>query len=89
MTKVHSITCYIELSSKYAGVGVNFALLKENELGDPHFLFFFLKGNTNVYEIRPKFEIVNARFCIIQFKLKIVFLFWGNCQNISFGILFR
>ena len=28
--KVHSITCSIELSSKYVGVGVNFALLKEN-----------------------------------------------------------
>ena len=28
--KVHSITFYIELSSKYVGLGVNFALLKEN-----------------------------------------------------------
>ena len=28
--KVHSITFYIELSSNYVGVGVNFALLKEN-----------------------------------------------------------
>ena len=28
--KVHSITFDIELSSKYAEVGVNFALLKEN-----------------------------------------------------------
>ena len=28
--KVHSITFYIEFSSKYAGVGVNFALPKEN-----------------------------------------------------------
>ena len=28
--KIHSITFYIELSSKYVGVGINFALLKEN-----------------------------------------------------------
>ena len=28
--KVHSIAFYIELSSKYVGVGVNFAALKEN-----------------------------------------------------------
>ena len=33
---------YIKLSSKYVGVGVNCALLKENKSGDPHFLFFFL-----------------------------------------------
>ena len=37
--KVHSIMFYIELSSKYVGVGVNFALLKENKSGDPHFFF--------------------------------------------------
>ena len=35
--KVHSITFYIELSSKYAELGVNLALLKENESGDPQF----------------------------------------------------
>ena len=28
--KAHSIAFYIEFSSKYAGVAVNFALLKEN-----------------------------------------------------------
>ena len=28
--EVHSIAFYIELSSKYEEVGVNFALLKEN-----------------------------------------------------------
>ena len=28
--KVHSIAFYIELSLKYAGVGVHFGLLKEN-----------------------------------------------------------
>ena len=39
--KAHSITSYIELSSKYVGVGVNFALLSENESGDPDFYFFF------------------------------------------------
>ena len=40
--KVHSITSYIELSTKCVGVGVNFALLSGNSSGDPHFLFFFL-----------------------------------------------
>ena len=30
MTKVHAITFYIELFSKYVGVGVDFAFLKEN-----------------------------------------------------------
>ena len=56
---------YIELSSKYVcvwgGVGVNFALLKGNNSGDPHFSFFFLKGYIIVYEIKTNFEIVNAR----------------------------
>ena len=65
MTKVHSITFYIELSSNYEGVGVKSALLKENWFGDPIFLFFFLKGN-----IRNKnFEIVIAKFFNIQFNL--------------------
>ena len=40
--------------SKYVGVGTNFALLKENESGDPQFLFFFLKGYIKVYEIKVK-----------------------------------
>ena len=31
----HSITFYIDLSSKYVGKGVNFALLKGNKSGDP------------------------------------------------------
>ena len=30
LIKIHFITFCIELSSKYVGVGVNFALLKEN-----------------------------------------------------------
>ena len=34
---------YVELSSKYVGVGVNFALLKEHLSGDPQFLFLFSK----------------------------------------------
>ena len=51
---VHSIAFYIELSSKYEGVGVNFALLKDNCSGDPHFVFFFLKGYIKVYEIKTK-----------------------------------
>ena len=41
--KVLPITFYIELSSKYVGVVVNFALLRESYSGDPHFLFFFSK----------------------------------------------
>ena len=52
--KVHSIAFYIELSSKYEGVGVNFALLKENKSGDPQFLFILLKGYIKVYEIKTK-----------------------------------
>ena len=52
--KLHSITFYIELSSNKMGVGVNFALLKENLSGDPHFLFCFLKGYIKVYEIKTK-----------------------------------
>ena len=48
--KVHSISFYIELSSKYEGVGVNFALLKENRLITTIFLFFFLKGYIKVHE---------------------------------------
>ena len=52
--KVHSITFYIELSSKYVGVEVNFALLKENKSGDPLFLFFFLNCYIKVYEIKTK-----------------------------------
>ena len=52
--KVHSITSYIELSSKYVGVGVNFALLSEKQSGDPHFLFFFLKGYIKVYGIKTR-----------------------------------
>ena len=52
--KVHSIAFYIELSSKYEGVGVNFALLKENKSCDPQFLFILLKGYIKVYEIKTK-----------------------------------
>ena len=52
--KVHSIAFYIELSSKCEGVGVNFALLKENKSGDPQFLFILLKGYIKVYEIKTK-----------------------------------
>ena len=52
--KVHPIAFYIELSSKYEGLGVNFALLKENKSGDPQFLFIFQKGYIKVYEIKTK-----------------------------------
>ena len=40
--EIHSIAFYIDLSSKYEGVGVIFALLKENKSGDPQFFFIFL-----------------------------------------------
>ena len=53
MTKVRSIAFYIDLSAKYVGVGVNFALLKENWFGDPIFILF-LKVNIKVYEIKTK-----------------------------------
>ena len=62
MKKVHSITFYIELSSKYVGVGVKFALLNENQSGDPHFLFVFLNGYIKVCGIKQNFEIAKARF---------------------------
>ena len=52
--KVHSIAFYIELSSKYERVGVNFALLKENKSVDPQFLFILLKDYIKVYEIKTK-----------------------------------
>ena len=43
---------YIELRMKSMGVGLNLVLLKENEFGDPRFLFFFLKGNIIVHSIK-------------------------------------
>ena len=43
---------YIELRMKPKGVGVNLALLKENEFGDPRFLFFFLKGIIIDHELK-------------------------------------
>ena len=52
--KVHSITFNFELSSKYVGVGVNFALLKGDKSCYPHFLFCFLKAYIHVYEIKTK-----------------------------------
>ena len=44
LKKKHNFTIYIELCTKSVGVGVNLALLKDNKHGDPHFLFFFLRG---------------------------------------------
>ena len=53
-------------------------------------LIFFLKGKVIVYEIKKKTrKIFNVRFFNKQFTLKIVFLFRGNYQNISFIILSR
>ena len=40
MTKIHFLTLYIKLSSKIVK-GVNLALLKDNETGDP--ILFFSK----------------------------------------------
>ena len=40
---------------KPMGVGLNLALLKENQFGDPRFLFFFLKGIMIVHELKIKF----------------------------------
>ena len=37
---------------KTMGVGLNLALLKENKLGDPRFLFFFLKCMIVVHDIK-------------------------------------
>ena len=59
--KIHSITFYIELlSSKYVGVGVNFALLTKISLVTPIFIRFS-KSYIKVYGIKKNFEIVNAR----------------------------
>ena len=38
---MHSLTFYIELSSKFVGVVLNLALLKDNKSGDPLILFSF------------------------------------------------
>ena len=44
---MHSLTFYIELSSKFVGVVLNLPPppppLKDNKSGDPWFFFFFLK----------------------------------------------
>ena len=48
----HFLTFYIDLRMKPMGMRLNLALLKENEFGDPRFLFFFLKGNIIVHEIK-------------------------------------
>ena len=50
----HSLTFYIELSSKPVGVGLNLALLKDNEYGDPDFFLKILKGKMIVHEIKTK-----------------------------------
>ena len=52
--EIHYIAFYIDLSSKYEGVGVIFALLAENKSGDPQFFFIFLKGYIKVYEMKTK-----------------------------------
>ena len=39
------MTFYIELSSKSVGMGVNFALLKDNMSGDPIFFLLFYSKN--------------------------------------------
>ena len=46
---------YFELRMKPMGVGLNLALLKENQFGDPTFLFFFLKGIIIVHELKINF----------------------------------
>ena len=71
------------------GVGINFALLKDNLFGGPNFVFSFLKGKIKVYEIKTKLEIVNAIFNKQLIYSKIVFLFKGNYPNTSFSILPR
>ena len=39
--KIHSLSFYIELCSKFNGGVVKLALLKDNLFGDPRFVFFF------------------------------------------------
>ena len=42
------------ISSKFVGIGLNLALLKDNWSGDPHIFFFFLKCQMIVYELKTK-----------------------------------
>ena len=50
--KYTHVTFCIKLSSKLVGVGLNFALLKDNWSGDPRFFFFFLKCKMIVHDIK-------------------------------------
>ena len=44
---LHSLTFYIGLFSKFVGVGLNLALLKDNKPGDPRFVLFFSSKMSN------------------------------------------
>ena len=61
------------------GVGVNFAIPKENKFGDPPppFLLFFLKGKLIVYEIKQNLKILNVRFLVHNLFLKSYSYFGG------------
>ena len=60
--KLHFLTFYIELSSKFVGLGLNLALLKIISLVTPNFYFFFLKCQMIVHKTKIKNKIFNARF---------------------------
>ena len=61
LQKLHSLTFYIELSSKCVGVGITLALLLDNKSGDP---YFFLKCQMIVHEKKTIDKIFNVRFFI-------------------------
>ena len=63
MTKSTLHKVYIELSSKYVGMGINYAVLKEKKSGDPFFILFS-RGKIIVYEIKQNFKIFNVIFLI-------------------------
>ena len=64
MTKIHSLTFYIESSSKFVGVGLHLALLKDKiiSLAALIFFLFFLKCQIIVHEIKQINTFFNDRF---------------------------
>ena len=68
------------ITNETYGVEVNLALFKENEFGDPRFLFFFLKGIKIVHELKIFFKIFNIRFYNTWFVLKTNFNFRRNAK---------
>ena len=73
MTKVNSITFYIELSSKSVGLAVYFVLLIETI-----FSSFFQKVKNSLWNKNKTLRFSMSFFLNIQFTLELVFLFLGE-----------